>query len=56
MYFASNRPGRINASSNARMLFVAANTKTPSCGVKPSSSLSNAVTILVFSVSIALPE
>lgn len=52
----SNLPGLINASSKASMLFVAASTKIPEAGSKPSSSFNKAVTILVFSVSIALPE
>lgn len=53
---ASKRPGLINASSSALMLFVAARTRIPSFDVKPSSSLRRAVTIRVFSVSIAYPE
>lgn len=56
VYFASNRPGRIRASSSAARLFVAARTRIPSFCVNPSSSFRSAVTIRVFSVSIAEPE
>ena len=56
VHFASKRQGRINASSNADLLFVAATTRIPLFCSNPSNSFKSAVTILVFSVSIAEPE